>query len=218
MKQKLWNYCGSPRARNDVIFLIVLLCLHSSVFASYLVPTGSMQPTLREGERFFANKLAYRLKLPFTKTTLFQWAEPERGDIIVFKYPRDEAQTFTKRVVGLPGDRLELREKRLLINGEAVETRWLGQRGEYRVAEERFGETTHLVRQLPLETPFDTVRELTVPQGMLFVLGDNRDRSADSRSWGFVPLENVDGRLVLRWFSFEEGSWWPDFDRLGLLE
>ena len=218
MYAQLVSYLRSGRLKGDLVFLGVLLCLHSSVFASYVVPTGSMQPTIREGERFFANKLAYRLKLPFTKMTLVRWALPERGDIIVFKYPQDEGQIFTKRVVGLPGDRVLLRDKRVYLNGEILTTHRVEERQGKVFEEEMLGEKNDAIMHLPQPTPLDTTREFTVPENMLFVLGDNRDNSADSRIWGFVPQENVEGELIWRWFAFREQSWIPALERFGFVE
>lgn len=199
------------------VFICMLLCVRSSVFASYHVPSGSMNPTILEGDFFFANKLAYRLKLPFTKTTLLDWKTPERGDVIVFKYPPDESEDYTKRVIGVPGDIVEIIDKDLFVNGDPVAKRFVGRDGSVLVFEEDLFDTRHLIHAAPYGTPFDNTRKITVPAGCLFVMGDNRDNSSDSRSWGFVPLENVEGKMIVRWFSIDPQTHLPRFDRIGLI-
>ncbi len=200
-----------------VVFICILICIRSSVFASYRVPTGSMNPTILEGEFFFANKLAYRLKLPFTKTTIMDWKTPERGDVIVFKYPPDESEDYTKRVIGVPGDVIEIIDKDLYVNGTSIGKRFVGRNGSALVFEEELFNNRHLIHTTPRKTPFDTTRRITVPEGRLFVMGDNRDNSYDSRAWGFVPLENVEGKMIVRWFSIDPDTHRPRFDRIGLI-
>ena len=199
------------------VFIFFLICIRSSVFASYRVPTGSMNPTILEGEFFFANKLAYRLKLPFTKTTLVDWKTPGRGDVIVFKYPPDESEDYTKRVIGVPGDVIEIIDKGVYVNGTLVGKRFTGMSGELLVFEEDLFGTHYSVHNAPRKAPFDTMHRLRVPEGHLFVMGDNRDNSLDSRAWGFVPLENVEGKMIVRWFSIDPDSHIPRFDRIGLI-
>ena len=200
-----------------LFFVLIILCIRSSVFASYHVPTGSMSPTILEGEFFFANKLAYRLKLPFTKATVVDWKMPERGDIVIFRYPPDESQDYTKRVIGVPGDTVEIIDKDIYINGTAVGKRYIDRSGGAHLFEEDLFGTRYAIRRMPFKTPFDTTRRTVVPEGALFVMGDNRDNSLDSRAWGFVPLENVEGKMIVRWFSLDPDTHIPRFDRIGLI-
>lgn len=200
-----------------IVFICFLLCIRSSVFASYRVPTGSMNPTILEGEFFFANKLAYRLKLPFTKTTIIDWKTPERGDVIVFRYPPDESEDYTKRVIGVPGDVIEIIDKDLYVNGTSIGKRFIGMDGTAIVFEEDLFDTRYLIRSVSHKTPFDTSRRITVPEEHLFVMGDNRDNSYDSRAWGFVPFENVEGKMIVRWFSIDPDTHLPRLNRIGLI-
>jgi len=200
-----------------LLFIVMLLCIKSSVFASYHVPTGSMRPTILEGDFFFANKLAYRLKLPFTGITLINWQTPDRGDIIVLKQPGSENPILTKRVIGVPGDVLEIRNKYVILNGEKIETVLKDTDGGYSVYEEHLPGSSHLVQHLSYRTSLDNMKKVTIPEGFLFVMGDNRDSSLDSRSWGLVPFENIEGELVVRWFSIDPVSHRPRFDRVGPL-
>ncbi len=201
-----------------VVFIFIILCIRSSVFASYQVPTGSMNPTILGGDFFFANKLAYRFKLPFSKETLIEWKIPERGDIIVFKYPPDEKEDYTKRVIGVPGDVIEIVNKNVYVNGTAIERRYIGRSDGALVYEENLFGVRYLVHHFPRRTAFDTTRRATVPDGCLFVMGDNRDNSLDSRAWGFVPFENVEGKLIVRWLSIDQGTHLPRLDRIGLIK
>lgn len=201
-----------------VVFILIILCIRSSVFASYQVPTGSMNPTILGGDFFFANKLAYRFKLPFSKATLVEWKIPDRGDIIVFKYPPNEKEDYTKRIIGIPGDVIEIVDKSIRVNGTPIEKRYLGRSAGMLVYEENLFGTRYLVHHFPNRTAFDTMQKTTVPDGCLFVMGDNRDNSLDSRAWGFVPLENVEGKLMLRWLSIDPGTHLPRLDRIGLIK
>lgn len=213
----LKRYLQSKQFAKDLLFLFTLLCCHSSVLAMYWVPSGSMRPTIEVGDRFVANKLAYRLKLPFTQRTLVTFALPKRGDIIVFRGKGGTKDDMTKRVVGLPGDVLQVVKKRLHLNGSPLPLRWLGREGQAQLWEEDLAGAPHAIRLLPRHGFLDDTRVITVPAGHVFVMGDNRDDSADSRVWGFVPLEDVEGRLVLRYHASDPKSWLPDWKRLGWL-
>lgn len=210
----------SIKARNTafyLLFIVMLLCIKSSVFASYHVPTGSMRPTILEGDFFFANKLAYRFKVPFTSLTLINWQIPNHGDIIVLKQPGSDNPTLTKRVIGVPGDEVEIRDKFVILNGEKIETVLKDTNGGYSVYEEHLPGVSYLVQHLSYRTSLDDMEKLTIPNGFFFVMGDNRDSSLDSRSWGLVPLEKIEGKMVVRWFSIDPVSHRPRFDRVGPL-
>lgn len=208
--------------RHDLLFYLcftaIFFFIRSSVFASYLVPTGSMNPTILEGDFFFANKLAYRLKVPFTNRSIVRWASPERGDIVVFESPAKEgAKILTKRVIGLAGDVVEIKDKKLYINGSEVETRLVERKGGLSLLEEHLPDASYTIQHRSARCFLDEMRRMVVPAGHVFVMGDNRDNSADSRVWGCVPIDNVDGELFLRWFSVDPESYRPRFDRIRLL-
>jgi signal peptidase I len=189
--------------------VVVALLVRGFIVAAYKIPTGSMTPTLQIGDCIFAYKLPYGLRLPFSQKSLITPKMPERGDIIVFKYPEDETLSFVKRVVGLPGDKIEIRQKRLLINDKAVaygESQVEGEsnsdRGLFVLQTEKLEGRSHQV-MFRRGDDTDTWGPEVVPEGKFFVLGDNRDSSDDSRFWGMVPLDNIEGRAFFIWLSLD---------------
>jgi len=189
--------------------LLIALLLRTFVIAAYKIPTGSMIPTLKIGDCIFAYKLPYGVRLPFAKKNLVDPKLPARGDVIVFRYPEDESISFIKRVVGLPGDKIEIKRKKLFINDEMVKTEPVASdeikdvpnKDLYLVQRETIEGNTHLVMFRRGDDNDDFGPE-TVPNGEVFVLGDNRDSSDDSRFWGSVPLGNLEGRAFFIWASF----------------
>lgn len=187
------------------------------------VPSGSMRPTILEGDRIWVNKLAYGLRVPFTQSWLARWDSPARGEIVTLASPRDGTR-LVKRVVGLPGDRLEMRGNRLLINGEPVTYDLVqrdlveelpgGQHVRAAIAMERLPGRPHpITLTTGLASP-STFRELVVPEGQYLVMGDNRDQSADSRSFGFVKESSIYGRSSYVALSFDpENLYAPRLDR-----
>jgi signal peptidase I len=198
-----------------VAFLLVLLCVRSSVFASYHVPTGSMNPTILEGDFFFTNKLAYRLKVPFTKTSVFEWGIPSRGDLVIFKFPENERELYTKRVIGVPGDIVEMRSGKIVLNGREVPLRPAGNGDGKSFYKESLDGREYTIQRMEGRNYMADMPPVAVPEGHLFVMGDNRDNSYDSRGWGCVPLANVEGELFARWFSFDLKGMRPRFGRIG---
>ena len=185
-----------------MIIVVVVLMMVRSVIADWNdVPTGSMKPTIMEGDRIFVNKLAYGLKVPFTTIHLAHWDKPDRGEIVVFNSPEDGTR-LVKRVVGLPGDEIVMIDNKLIVNGQHVEyeavdpavTRWMPAHSGGIFAEEKLGEHTHAVMSTPIQPAMRTFGPKKVPAGEYFVMGDNRDNSKDSRYIGFVPLDNIVGR------------------------
>ncbi|MCG3123879.1 MAG: Signal peptidase I [Phycisphaerales bacterium] len=183
--------------------LAILLPVRSSIADWNDVPSGSMRPTILEGERVFVNKLAFGLRVPMTHTWLARWEDPARGDIITFASPAD-GQRLVKRVVGIPGDRLSMRSNTLFINGERAGRSDVGP-GEPNLVPnlpplateletETLGGCSHAITITPGVQSPSTFSEITVPEGHVFVLGDNRDISGDSRLFGFVPIENIYGK------------------------
>ncbi len=199
------------------VFALIFVCIRSSVFASYIVPTPSMNPTILEGDLFYTNKLAYRLKLPLTKISLVEWSRPERGDIVVFKFPLDESKLYTKRVIGIPGDVIEIAGGLIHINGKVITQRFLEESGGASLYEEDLMGTKYTVQRLPGAPGIESMKRVTVPDGYIFVCGDNRGNSHDSRYWGPLSLDNVEGNIFFRWFSVDLETYRPRFDRIGIM-
>ena len=169
------------------------------------VPTGSMKPTILVGDRIFVNKLAYDLRVPFTRTKLASWSEPRRGDLVVFFSPAD-GKRLVKRVVGLPGDRVSMVDNRLRVNGDELPYEPLGRdvieeldsadRQGRAFLEEHLGERAHPVMWAPLRPSRNSFCRDAGPEERYFVMGDNRDESFDSRWFGVVPRELIVGRAT----------------------
>jgi signal peptidase I len=177
-----------------VIAVILALFMRTFVVQAFKIPTGSMEPNLLIGDHLLVNKFVFAPTLSSAERALLPVTAIRRGDIVVFKYPEDPERDFIKRVIGLPGETLELRDRRILVNGRAIEEPY----AHYlpRSAGAGSGETTS-----------DDVREhygpVLVPPGSVFVMGDNRDNSQDSRYWGFLPKENIKGKALLIYWSFD---------------
>ncbi|WP_431023623.1 signal peptidase I [Halomonas sp. H5] len=195
-------------ARSFFPVLLVVLVVRSFLVEPFQIPSGSMRPTLEVGDFILVNKYAYGLRLPVTHTRVVELGEPQRGDVMVFRFPSEPTVNFIKRVVGLPGDRVRYEGKQLYINGEAVPKALLeeGPAAAPRelLLEERLGERGHLIYNNP-QDPGPQVREVVVPEGHYFTVGDNRDHSNDSRYWGFVPEENIVGRAFAVWMHWDGG-------------
>jgi signal peptidase I len=195
-----------------IIMLLGVLAFRSSVAEPYEVPTGSMKPTIQPGDFLVVSKLAYDLKVPFTHLTVAKIGAPQRGDVVVFKYPVDPSLNFVKRLIGLPGDHILVKDGTILINGKPLNLSPLDEKHlkmlnatlheEPRFATaylETIGSKTHVVQRLDhAEGP---IQEFKIPEGQYFFMGDNRDDSNDSRYWGFVPKENLKGKALGVWLS-----------------
>jgi signal peptidase I len=190
----------------SLLIALVLVGAFRSAIADWNdVPTGSMKPTILEGDRIFVNKLAYDLKLPFTSWRLARWKEPHRGDIVVLRSPAD-GKRLVKRVVGVPGDLLELRNNHLHINGLALtyenasptarQVLPANDRSTRVVAVEDLGAVHHLLMITPDRPAMRSFGPVAVPNGSFFVMGDNRDESGDSRYFGFVREDSILGRAT----------------------
>lgn len=194
--------------------LLFVLVIRSFIFEPFRIPSGSMMPTLLEGDFIFVKKFAYGLRLPVTETKFIETGEPQRGDVIVFRLPSDPSVNYIKRVIGLPGDELVLERQRLTINGEVVELdKAPGASPAAPVFVEDLDGRVHriLVRNLQFSTRDGTYR---VPQGHYFVMGDNRDRSRDSRFIGAIPEKYLVGEAVRIWMHFVPWKM-PDWGRIG---
>jgi signal peptidase I len=206
---------------------LIAVGIRTVAFEPFNIPSGSMIPTLLVGDYLFVSKFSYgysRHSLPFSPN-LFEGRifgrMPNRGDVAVFKLPRDNATDYIKRIVGLPGDRIQVRGGVLHINGAAVRRESLGpfvvEGDGPRITVRRYRETlpggrVHEILEMQDDGPFDNTSEFLVPPGHVFVMGDNRDNSLDSRAMGavgFVPLENLLGRAEIIFFSVDETAvWW----------
>jgi signal peptidase I len=207
--------------RQEIRPLLILLLIGFSIRSSLAdwndVPTGSMRPTILEGDRIFVNKLAYDLKVPFTTWHLAEWSNPQRGDIVVFFSPHD-GQRLVKRVIGLPGDTIELRNNALVINGEPVAYQPIAEellrdipaadRAGRVFASEQLPGQTHAVSGNPAAPAMRSFLPQRVPDGQYFMLGDNRDDSFDSRFWGTVKREKIVGRATAVVLSLDRNNYW----------
>ena len=187
--------------------ILVVLLIRSFLFEPFRIPSDSMMPTLLDGDFIFVNKFTYGLRLPVVNTEVVALGEPQRGDVVVFRLPSDPSTNYIKRLVGLPGDHVTVREKRVWVNGELLQIKLdgvyegFGHSGA-QIAEEQLGAVAHRVLYMPERPSYDF--DDVVPPGRLFFMGDNRDNSRDSRfpEVGFVPEELVVGKAVVIWFNW----------------
>jgi signal peptidase I len=206
------------------VFLVVLL-LRSFLFEPFRIPSGSMIPTLLVGDFILVNKFTYGIRLPVINKKIISINQPQRGDIVVFRYPKDPSTDFIKRVIGVPGDRISYFNKRLTVNGLPVSEQLLGrfsgdgQNASMTGAEiyrENLTGVDHDILILPNAPSLEDV--YVVPEGHYFMMGDDRDNSHDSRYWGFVPEENLVGKAFLIWMNFDaQSAHFIDFKRLGTI-
>ena len=200
-----------------LILALILFSIRSSLADWNDVPSGSMRPTILEGDRIFVNKLAYDFKVPFTTWHIAEWGNPERGDIVVFFSPHDGTR-LVKRVIGLPGDTIELRNNQLVLNGTPVAYQPIAEEllryipiaeREGRIfASEKLPGQTHAVGGYPVAPAPRTFAPLVVPQGEYFMMGDNRDDSFDSRFYGPVKRGKIVGRATAVVLSFDKSNYW----------
>jgi signal peptidase I len=208
--KKILRYAWREWLMPVALLLIIAAPLRSAVVDWNWVPTGSMKPTIMEGDLVFVNKLAYDLKFPFTTVHLAKWGDPDRGDIAVFFSPEDGTR-LVKRVIGMPGDTIELRNEVLYVNG-AAQHYSAADSGPFRgdvfedaspvVAVERLGSCGHFVMALPSRSALRTYGPYLVPPKQYFMMGDSRDNSRDSRYFGAVPRDQIVGRASAVIVSF----------------
>jgi len=174
------------------IAIILALIIRTFGVQAFKIPSSSMEPTLLIGDHLLVNKFIYGVTIPFTDKKLFKFKEPKRGDIIVFKFPEDEKIDFIKRVIAVGGERVEILKKQVFINGVPMADTY----GFFvEEAKNNFG-----------LTPKDNYGPVIVPEGHVFCLGDNRDRSQDSRFWGFVDIDKIRGKAFILYFSWNSDS------------
>ena len=185
--------------------ILVVLLLRSFIVEPFRIPSGSMEPTLLPGDFILVNKFAYGLRLPVLNTKIFDSGEPQRGDVVVFRYPEDPTIAYIKRVVGLPGDNLEYRNKQLYVNGEPMPQVKLpagngAAANGFEPRQETLGTVSHTIQ---VRRGDDLPWGYKVPEGHYFVMGDNRDNSRDSRFWGPLPEANLIGKAFLIWMNWD---------------
>lgn len=186
-----------------LIALVLALLIRTFVVQAFKIPSGSMEPTLEIGDHILVNKFIYGVKIPFTGLSFWAWEQPQRGDVVVFTYPLEPEKDFIKRVIAVGGDTVRMVNKKLYINGAEAYDPYAVFKGE-----------TPLSGDIQKR---DNFGPLTVPAGKLFVLGDNRDRSLDSRFWGFVPLGEVKGKAFIIYWSWNSKDTTVRWKRLGRL-
>jgi signal peptidase I len=214
--------------------LAIVLVLRSFLVEPFQIPSGSMKPTLEVGDFILVNKFAYGIRLPVLDNKVIEVGDPQRGDVMVFRYPSDPNINYIKRVIGLPGDRIAYSSgKHLTINGQPVAEKLLGEEpgtlGSAMLYGEKLGEAEHLIRKEMKRYRMEPGREWVVPQGHYFMMGDNRDNSNDSRYWndpripkdllGMVPDRNIVGKAFAVWMSWPDPKLrnLPNFSRVGLI-
>jgi signal peptidase I len=212
--------------RGFLVFILLFGLFRTAVADWNPIPSGSMRPTLLEGDVVFVNRLAFDLKVPLTDVIVMRLGEPNRGDVVTFSSPSDGTRLI-KRVIALPGDTVEMRDKRLILNGRqatyqpvgiAIEQPASGFQIEALRLHEKTGNREHVVQWMFRQgrSERDSFGPIVVPANRYLMLGDNRDDSADSRSFGFVPRERLIGRAVAILASANiTGDWAPRFDRFG---
>lgn len=187
-----------------LIAVIIALFIRTFVVQAFKIPSGSMKPTLQVGDHILVNKFIYGVKIPYLSTVVLPVKDPQRGDIVVFKFPVDPRKDFIKRVIALPGDVVEIRDKTIFINARRVNH-------DFGV----FSDPRTIAGNLK---PRDNLGPITVPKDALFVMGDNRDESFDSRFWGFVPIRDVSGKAFIIYWSWDSDDFNVRWRRLaGLL-
>jgi signal peptidase I len=216
-------------ARSFFPIILIVLLLRSFLFEPFRIPSGSMMPTLLAGDFILVNKYAYGIRLPVINKKILDIDDPQRGDVAVFRYPADPSTDYIKRVIGLPGDRIEYRDKMLYINGKQLNYK---QEGIYigmgsgvnytgtRISDETIDNVRHkiLIRTEQPEYTYPCMQEgrlFEVPEGHYFVMGDNRDYSNDSRFWCAVPDENLVGKAFMIWMHWDSEGNGLDTARIG---
>ena len=191
----LWEY-----AQAIILAVILALFIRTFVVQAFKIPSESMLDTLKIGDHILVSKFLYGIKEPFTDSVIVPVKSPRRGDVVVFIYPVDTTKDYIKRVIGLPGDKLEIIDKKVFINGKVLNEPYA-----------RFADRIIIPRGVQ---PRDNFGPVTVPEGKLFVMGDNRDHSYDSRYWGFVNINKVKGKAFVIYWSWDSGRFNVRWSRL----
>jgi len=197
-KKIIWEY-----AKAIITALILAMLIRTFIIQAFKIPSGSMVPTLLIGDHILVNKFLYGTKIPFSGKRMLMFKKPERGDIIVFKYPENPSKDFIKRVVAVEGDVIESKNKILHVNGNMVN-------------EPYAQHTDSSMRPMGIE-PRDNFGPVIVPKDKYFVMGDNRDQSYDSRYWGYVDMKDIKGKALILYWSWDSEKNWVRFGRIGSL-
>ena len=184
-----------------ILAIIIALFVRTFIIQAFKIPSGSMKNTLQIGDHILVNKFIYGVKLPFTMTTIIPYKKPQRGDIVVFKFKEEPKKDFIKRTIGVPGDVIEIRNKELYVNKKRLEQ-------DYAIYTD-----LHIIPKAM--QPRDNLGPITVPEDSIFVMGDNRDHSYDSRFWGFVDLKDVKGKAFIIYWSWDNDNFGVRWGRIG---
>jgi signal peptidase I len=184
-----------------ILAIVIAFFIRTFVIQAYKIPSGSMKPTLLIGDHILVSKFNYGIHLPLIRSTLIPVGTPKRGDIVVFIYPEDRSKDFIKRLIGLPGDTIEIRDKKIFVNGLP----W----------NDAYGVNVDNMVIPGSVQPRDNFGPVTVPEGSLFVMGDNHDESYDSRFWGFVPMKDVLGKALIIYWSWNHENRDVRWNRIG---
>ncbi len=190
-------------AESIIIAVLLALVIRTYLVQAFKIPSGSMEDTLLIGDHLLVNKFIYGTKLPFSDKRILKLRDPRQGDVIVFEYPVDPSKDFIKRVIGTPGDVVEEKDKKVYVNGKL-----------YVNPHEVHKEKDIIPKEM---NPRDTFGPVTVPPNSYFVMGDNRDRSYDSRFWGFVPRDKIKGLAFIKYWSWDKDKFRPRFGSIGKL-
>lgn len=195
-QNKLWEW-----TKSILIALILALFIRAFIVQAYKIPSGSMVPTLLIGDYLLVNKLAYGIKNPLKNDFLYFRRLPKRQEIVVFTYPLNKKLDFIKRVIGLPGDTIQIINKKVYVNGKLLKESYV-----------RFSDSEIYPKEI---SPRDNYGPVKVPPKHIFVMGDNRDQSYDSRFWGFVPIKYLKGKALIIYFSWDSKHFKVRFNRIG---
>ena len=190
-------------AESIIVAVILALIIRTFLVQAFKIPSGSMEDTLLIGDHLLVTKFLYGTKIPFTDTKILKIRDPRQGDVIVFEYPEDPSKDFIKRVVGTPGDVVEGKEKKVFVNGKL-----------YANPHEIHKEKEIIPKA---QNPRDSFGPVTVPADSYFVMGDNRDRSYDSRFWGFVKSSKIKGKAFIKYWSWDNEKFRIRFKNIGRL-
>jgi len=186
-----------------LVAIVLALFIRTFVIQAFKIPSGSMKETLKIGDHILVNKFIYGVKVPFSQTTIVPIKNPKHGDIVVFIFPEDPGKDFIKRVIGVAGDVVEVRDKQVYMNSKLLN--------------HDFGIHTDSYIFPPNVQPRDNFGPVVVPPHSLFVMGDNRDQSYDSRFWGFVDLKAVKGKALMIYWSWDKENFGVRWNRIGHL-
>jgi len=186
-----------------IIAILIALFIRTFIVCAYKIPSGSMKPTLQIGDHILVNKFVYGVKIPLLRRTVIPFRDPKRGEIVVFIFPEDRSKDFIKRVIGISGDKIEIRNKKIFVNDKEIED-----------THGVFSDSLIIPKSMQ---PRDNFGPVIVPEKSIFVMGDNRDESLDSRFWGFVKLKDVEGKAFIIYWSWNREERNLRWERLGNL-